>query len=78
MAMTEHVLERGPAGSQSSCFPVKTEQCEVVVEDKQRALPKSEEVFVICNPKPHTQDQHSCVQVSVLFPKANRSPIAGI
>lgn len=50
--MTEHALERGPAGLQSACFPGKREQCEVVAEvrGKQRTLSN----FGICNPKPHT------------------------
>lgn len=52
LVMTEHALERGPAGLQSAYFPGKREQCEVVAEvrDKQRTLSN----FGICNPKPRT------------------------
>lgn len=60
LVLTEHALERGPAGLQSACFPGKTEQCEVVTEvrDKQRTLSN----FGICNPKPHTFFFPSCFQ----------------
>lgn len=69
LVLTEHALERGPAGLQSACFPGKTEQCEVVTEvrDKQRTLSN----FEICNPKPHTF-------FPFLFPKAKSSLTAGI